>query len=249
MKIKILFFLLFACLPSFSQSIDGRYQNDEGERFIVSGEKMYLMSPVDSCRYGFDTLAICSIKNAGENNYKVKAINRDDCYKTWSVKKSYEKRDDDSVKIYFIMPYKHKDLDIWVGYNASKDVLYRVNVNGDNKVTIPKCSRYIFCIHPTVLPKVHCGGTTIERKSYSSIFFYYSELSIDKETNRIDIFLPEINDIFFSRCKVKCPYLYVKGKNLNWDGKVFKKEKHNIFQRWKLQILKSHPSRNLTPIQ
>ncbi|MBQ5477176.1 MAG: hypothetical protein IIT64_05200, partial [Bacteroidaceae bacterium] len=38
-------------------------------------------------------------------------------------------------------------------------------------------------------------------------------------------------------------------KNLKWDGKVFKKEKHNIFQRWKLQIPKSHPSRNLTPIQ
>ena len=84
-------------------------------------------------------------------------------------------------------------------------------------------------------------------------YFFHSKNvlpdSNSKETNRIDIFLPEINDIFFSRCTVKCPYLYVKGKNLNWDGKVFKKEKHTLFQRWKLQIPKSHPSRNLTSIQ
>ena len=224
MKIILLALLLFTSTPSFSQGINGKYKNVYGEEIVIFDGMFYLIAKkTERCIaiWQPDTLAICEVKQINKSVLECSGIQKD-LHRTWTIERTYEKREDDSIKIIFTIPYQMNDLNIIVGtYPGFKDFK---NHNHEKFVMIPKCEQFDFEISPTVWFGEHFPVIT-----HGRIHFYSSELSIDnieigEGNNRIDVKIPKLDDYFFARYHVYKDYIYINGRELHWNGVVYKKQ-------------------------
>ena len=222
-KLFISFFLCAFCTQSFSQGLDGKYDNVYGEEIIISDGMLYLTQKGhkhNQVWWQQDTLATCVIRKINKSLLEVKTIDPN-LHKTWSIESTYEKREDDSIKVVFTIPYQWDDLEIVVGtYPDFKDFK---NKKHEKFVLIPRCKQYDFEIRPTERFAEHNIGVT-----YGRIRFYSTELSmeqfeIEENVNRIEIKIPKLDDYFFAKYHVYSDYIYVKDNELYWKGNVYKK--------------------------
>ena len=222
-KLFISFFLYALSIQSFSQGLDGKYDNVYGEEIVISDGMLYLIekgSDHSPIWWQQDTLATCVVRKINKSLLEVWSIDPD-LRKTWSIESTYEKREDDSIKVVFTIPYQWNDLEIVVGtYPDFKDFK---NKKHEKFVLIPRSKQYDFEIRPTERVAEHNVGIT-----YGRIRFYSTELSmeqfeIEENVNRIEIKIPKLDDYFFAKYHVYSDYIYVKDNELHWKGNVYKK--------------------------
>lgn len=219
-KVLVLLMGLFA-LCSFAHGIDGQYQNNTGEKIVISGNRLFYIARNEASLQWWekDTLAVCEVKKVDESLLEVNSVSFSNT--TPSVEYLHEERDDDSVKVHFIMPYSWGDLEISV-YVDYSTLAYK-NANHTNDVIVPKCRRLHCCIRPTTRIAEHEKNKVYGKIYYEPFFMPEGYLEADPESNKIDVRLPELDNYFFSRYYVNHEYIYQEEDCLHWRGKTFKK--------------------------
>ncbi len=222
MKTIALFLLILLFIPCiFAQGIEGLYLSDTGERIVISGNKLYYMAkdkfPLQW--WEKDTLAVCDVRMVDETLLEINSVSSNNTAP--SVEYLSEERNDDSVRVHFIMPYSWDDLVVSVHTDYST-LAYR-NVNHANDVIVPRCKKLQCSIRPTVRIAEHEKDKTYGQLFYEPFFLPEGYLELDKKSNRVDIKLPEVDNYFFSRYFVNHEYIYKEEDCLHWKGKIFKK--------------------------
>lgn len=225
--------LLILCLwisstLCFSKDLSGTYINEYGERIVIDGDMLFLMAREQTTHspiwWEKDTLATCLIKRINKSLLEVNSVDVK-LLRTWSIESVYEERIDDSIKINFVIPYTRDDLEITVGaFPQYRD--YK-NKNHEKTVNIPRCKEIDFEIRPTKEIVEHRPGISDGRLYFGSfdLPIHDGNIPVKDGVNRIDIKLPSMDDLFFSRYYVRDEYIYVKENILHWKGKEFRKRK------------------------
>ncbi len=220
----VLVILCSACNFLFAQKLDGRYSGDYGE-IIISGDTLLFKRHKSSHFppwWELDTIAKCSVTKINKYLLEINSVT-DDLYDTWSIEQSHEDRSDDSIKINFVIPYNLGDLEIGV-YTGPHFEEFKNN-NYEKSVTIPKCDDFGFYIMPTRKLVAHGFVVTYGRIILSSSELSSEDFAIEQGKNRIDVKIPTLDDYFFVRYFLYHEYVYVKGDELHWRDRIYKKKK------------------------
>ena len=231
MREFILFFFIFSSLSFYGkEGIDGVYVMSEYADTIIISSNNFIYKEkkeIDTPVFYEDTIAVCRIIKVDKYIYEINSNYRYSIIPATKIVCKHMNINNDSIRIHFQLPYSKKKNELTILIHFQNDWRYEsVECNEDRIVFIPQSiKRFHFSIAPTFY-----DTRVLDGRYYGLLFYSSPDYDIAPDCNDVEVSIPVLNDGFFERYYPKNEYLYIKGNEIHWKGKIFKKIKTR--QKW-----------------
>ena len=206
--------------------IEGDYVRDKSYEFItIKGNRLYYIErqPHLSIRNS-DTLAICDVRIIDDHVIEINSTYKEEVERNMMITQVVGDEMVDSIDLKFDFPYsdKHNPWKMQVYYNITASPLESY----DFHIKIPADSKgFFFEIFPAF-----CVQHLLDGHYWGLLYYLSDPYEIKERCKSITVSNYMLNAGFFERYYPKNEYLYVKGKEIHWKGKIFKRIKKR--QKW-----------------